>query len=158
MQDIKKQLEMKKAALEKIYDQQYTLEKEIKGIEVQLDLEIRKKVERERKVAADTYLSKQFGIQSEETARDSIYIVFNIDAIFMKTVTCKNNSVADFYYISGEMDSCLETWLIQNKLYAHCASSFCSRHKEWYQKTFRYQLENLGWEFDKNGRLKGVKW
>ena len=47
----------------------------------------------------------------------------------------------------------MEYWLKKNKLYAHSASSFCDRNYAWYQKSFKEQLENLCWEFDKNGKL-----
>ena len=52
----------------------------------------------------------------------------------------------------------MEHWLRENKLYAHRASSFCDRNRNWYNLSFKEQLENLCWEFDKNGKLKKTQW
>ena len=52
----------------------------------------------------------------------------------------------------------MEYWLRENKLYAHRASSFCDRNRNWYNLSFKEQLENLCWEFDKNGKLKKTQW
>ena len=64
-----------------------------------------------------------------------------------------------FHYVSPSEDKdTMEHWLRENKLYAHRASSFCDRNRNWYDLSFKEQLENLCWEFDKNGKLKKTQW
>ena len=87
----------------------------------------------------------------------SVFLVFDEYGKFVKTVTTGYGEA--FPYVGPIKDEdTLEHWLSKNKLYAHRASSFCDRNPDWYKKTFKDQLENLGWTFSKNGKLKATKW
>lgn len=106
----------------------------------------------------DNWLNEKFGIKNQIEARmKSIYIVFDKEANFIKTVICGYGE--EFHYVSSAKDKdTLEYWLKQNKLYAHRASSFCDRHYAWYQMSFKEQLEFLLWDFDENGNLFKTQW
>ena len=112
----------------------------------------------EEKLFIDSWLNKNFGIQNQKEARQkSIFIVFDKNANFVKTVTVGYDE--EFHYTSPvEDEDTMEHWLKENKLYAHRASSFCDRNRNWYDLSFKEQLENLSWEFDKNGKLKKTQW
>lgn len=114
--------------------------------------------EKENELFIDEWLNKHFGIKSQDEARrKSIFIIFDKNAKFLHTVTVGIGE--DFHYVSPvEDEDTLEHWLRKNKLYAHRASSFCGRNRNWYSMSFREQLENLCWEFDKNGKLKKTQW
>ena len=91
----------------------------------------------------DNWLNKHFGISNQKEAREkAIFIVFDNYANFVKIITTDYGN----------------NWLKSNKLYAHRASSFCGRNRDWYDLSFKEQLESLCWEFDKNGKLKNTKW
>ena len=111
-----------------------------------------------KKKIFDNWLNEHFGIQNQEEARQkSIFIVFDKNANFVKTVTTGYGE--EFHYVSPvEDEDTMEYWLRKNKLYAHRASSFCDRNRNWYDLSFKAQLENLCWEFDKNGKLKKTQW
>lgn len=111
----------------------------------------------ERKSFIDAWLRETFGIQNQEEARDGLFIVFDRNANFVKTVTCGYNK--DFPYVSPPIETnTLEHWLKMNKYYAHCASSFCDRSRSWYEMSFQEQLKNLSWEFDEDGKIIKTQW
>ena len=95
--------------------------------------------------------------QDAEKKENEMFIFFDKNANFVKTVTTGYGE--DFRYVSPvEDEDTMEYWLRKNKLYAHRASSFCDRNRNWYDLSFKDQLENLCWEFDKNGKLKKTQW
>ena len=105
----------------------------------------------------DTWLKSTFGIPSQKEAlKNSIFIVFDQNANFVKTVSIGYGQ--EFEYTSpAEEEDTLEHWLRKNKLYAHRASSFCNRNEEWYKWSLKKQLENLGWKFS-GGKLSETEW
>ena len=106
----------------------------------------------ELKAYIDNWLSENFGIKNQNEARNGIFIVFDKEANFVKTVTCGIG--AEFHYAGPAKDkNTMEYWLQKNKLYAHRASSFCDRNYDWYRKSFKEQLQDLGWKFYCNGKL-----
>lgn len=109
---------------------------------------------KENEMFIDNWLNEHFGISSQKEARQkSIFIVFDKNANFVKTITTGYGE--EFHYVNPSEDKdTMEHWLRENKLYAHRASSFCDRNRSWYDLSFKEQLENLCWEFDKNGKLK----
>lgn len=125
-----------------------------------------KNLKKERKIAEeeeldayiDNWLNEKFNIRNQKAARRDMYIVFDAEANFIKTVTCGTGG--DFHYISpAKIKGTMEHWLKNNKLYAHCAASFCCRRDyDWYQKSLKEQLENLCWEFDEDGKLCNTAW
>lgn len=123
------------------------LQKECESVEAQ-----------EKETFIDIWLQKHFGIASQKEAQTkSIFIVFDKDANFIKTVTTGYGE--RFLYVSPvEDEDTFEHWLRENRLYAHRASSFCDRNLEWYDLPFKEQLESLCWKFDVNGKLKGTLW
>ena len=92
---------------------------------------------------------KQYGIENEINARKEKYFIFTKKGKFIKTVDVKK----DF-----ESFQQFEEWLKKEKVYAHNASSFCNRSKEWYNMSFKEQLKNLTWNFDKKGVLMETSW
>lgn len=112
----------------------------------------------ENEMFIDNWLNEHFGIQNQKEARQkSIFIVFDKNANFIKTVTVGYGE--EFHYVSPvEYEDTMEHWLRKNKLYAHIASSFCDGNRSWYDLSFKEQLKNLGWEFDKNGKIKKAQW
>ena len=112
----------------------------------------------EKEAFIDKWFRDNFGIQNQKEARmRSVFLVFDEYGKFVKTVTTGYGEA--FPYVGPIKDEdTLEHWLSKNKLYAHRASSFCDRNPDWYKKTFKDQLENLGWTFCKNGKLKATKW
>ena len=106
----------------------------------------------------DNWLNKHFGISNQKEAREkAIFIFFYNYANFVKIITTDYGN--NFHFISPVEDEyTMEHWLKSNKLYAHRASSFCGRNRDWYDLSFKEQLESLCWEFDKNGKLKNTKW
>lgn len=70
----------------------------------------------------------------------------------------EHNYIVQLYAQINSYEQSMEHWLRKNKLYAHRASSFCDRNRSWYDLSFKKQLENLCWEFDKNGKLKKTQW
>ena len=111
------------------------------------------RLKKERKVAEedelktyiDNWLNEKFGIENKKEAN------------FVKTITTVYGE--EFHYVSPAEDKdTMEHWLKKNKLYAHRASSFCDGNYAWYQKSFKEQLGNLCWEFDKNGKLCKTQW
>lgn len=135
----------------------YQIEKHKKIIK-QLETD-RQNAEKEKlNIYIDNWLNDKFGIKNQEEARrKSIFIVFDRDANFIKTVICGYGE--EFHYVTPAEDKdTLEYWLKKNKLYAQRASSFCDRNYKWYNISFKEQLENLCWKFDKNGRVSGGQW
>lgn len=113
--------------------------------------------ERHMDAFIDNWLNKKFGIPNQRVAKNGIFLVFDEDGRFIKTVSCGYG--ADFHHVGPAKDKdTLEHWLKKNKLYAQSASSFCSRSYVWYQMTFREQLENLFWEFGQDGKLISRAW
>lgn len=114
--------------------------------------------EAERNAFIDKWLNDNFGILCQKEAiRESIFIVFDKYGSFVTTITIGYNG--EFRYASPIEDRrTMEYWLRENKLYAQNAAAFCNRNKEWYKKTLKEQLEDLCWEFDKNGKLKNTLW
>lgn len=151
--EIDKQIQMEHDYMVKLYAQVNAYEESIEH----LKKERKKAEENELNVYIDNWLSEKFGIKSQKEARGNVFIVFDKEGNFIKTVTCGYD--ADFHYVSPVEDKeTMEYWLKKNKLYAHNASSFCNRNYNWYQKSFKAQLENLCWEFDKNGKLSKTQW
>lgn len=113
---------------------------------------------KENEMFIDNWLNEHFGISSQKEVRQkSIFIVFDKNANFVKTITTGYGE--EFHYVNPSEDKdTMEHWLRENKLYAHRASSFCDRNRNWYDLSFKEQLENLCWEFDKNGKLKKTQW
>jgi hypothetical protein len=132
-------------------------QKSMERLERERKIIIQEQEERTLNIIIESYLSSTFGIESQEEARRGKYVIFDKYCNIIKTVNCGNYDGTDFYYVSGDGDS-LENWLRENKLYAHCCSSFLGRSAKWYAKTFKEQLENLTWEFDKNGKIKKTQW
>lgn len=147
--------------LQKEHDCIVQLHAQIKAYNETIEhLKMERKVaeEEELKVYIDKWLNEKFGIENQLEARNkSIFIVFDKKANFVKTVTTGYEE--EFHYVSPIEDrDSLEYWLKKNKLYAHRSSSFCGRNYAWYQKSLREQLEDLCWEFDKNGKLSKTQW
>ncbi|MGN0513063.1 MAG: hypothetical protein ACI4GD_02200 [Lachnospiraceae bacterium] len=119
----------------------------------------------ERKVAEaeelnsyiDNWLNQKFGIKSQKDARNGMYIVFDSEANYIRTVACGRGK--EFHYISpADNEGSFAYWLRKYTFYAHSASSFCGRSYTWYQKSFKEQLESLCWEFDEYGKLTKTQW
>lgn len=147
--------------LQKEHDYMVQLYAQIKAYDESIErLKKERKVveEEELKSYIDNWLKEKFGIENQTEARKkSIFIVFDKEANFVKTVTTGYGE--EFHYVSpGEDKDTMEYWLKKNKLYAHRASSFCDRNYAWYQKSLKEQLENLCWEFDKNEKLSKTQW
>lgn len=154
VQEIDRQLQAEQKYFSQLYVQLRAYEESIEKLKKERQLA----EEEELNTYIDKWLKEKFGIQNQKEARSGhIFIVFDKDAKFIKTVTCGYGK--EFQYVSPAEDkSALEYWLKKNKLYAHAASSFCGRNYAWYQKSFREQLENLCWEFDSNGKLCHTQW
>lgn len=113
--------------------------------------------EEELNIYIDQWLDKNFGIRNQKEAENGKFIVFDKEGRFIKTVSCGLD--ADFHYVSPANEKgTFEYWLKKNRLYAQAACSFCNRSFEWYQKSFREQLENLGWEFTTDGKVRKTQW
>lgn len=113
--------------------------------------------ENELEAFIDEWLMKTFGINGKAEARRGRFIVFDKYGNYVKTVTTGQGT--EFHYVGDcDEEGTLENWLKKNKLYAHNASSFCCRNRQWYDKSLTEQLENLGWLFDKNGKLSKTQW
>lgn len=149
VKEINEQLHKEYDCIARLYVNIERLEKELKAAK-----------EEELKAYVDKWLNEKFGIKNQIEARNkSIFIVFDEEANFVKTVATGYGE--EFHYVSSTEDEdrdSLEYWLKKNKLYAHRLSSFCDRNYDWYQKSFREQLEYLCWEFDKNGKLSKTQW
>jgi len=52
----------------------------------------------------------------------------------------------------------LEKRLKKEKLYGHCASSWFSRSREFYDLDLREQLRILDWTFDDAGEISTANW
>lgn len=105
----------------------------------------------------DDWLKSTFGIPNQMEARkNSIFIVFDQKANFVKTVTVGCGQEFEYTSPADEEDT-LEHWLRKNQLYAHRASSFCDRNEDWYKWSLKRQLENLGWKFS-GGKLSETEW
>lgn len=153
VKEIDKQLQEEHDCMVKLYAQINAYEESME----RLKKELKVAEEEELKIYIDNWLNEKFGIKSQKEARSGVFVVFDKEANFVKTVTCGIG--ADFHYVSPADDKeTMEYWLKKNKLYAHAASSFCDRNYAWYQKSFKEQLENLCWEFDKNGKLCKTQW
>lgn len=113
---------------------------------------------KEDELFIDNWLNEHFGILNQKEAKQkSIFIVFDKNGNFVKTVTTGYGE--EFHYVSPAEDNCtMEYWLRKNKLYAHKASSFCGRNRSWYNLSLKEQLENLCWEFDESGKVRKTQW
>jgi hypothetical protein len=153
VEEIDKQIQTEHDNLMQLYTQMNSYNKSLEKLKK--EREAAEKYESE--IYIDKWLEEKFGIKNQKEARNGVFIVFDKKTNFVKTVTCGYG--AQFHYISPAEDKdTLEYWLKKNKLYAHSASSFCGRNYSWYQMTFKEQLENLSWEFDKNGRVINAQW
>ena len=104
----------------------------------------------------DAWLKSTFGIPNQMEARkNSIFIVFDQNANFVKTVTVGYGQEFEYTSPADEEDT-LEQWLRENQLYAHRASSFCNRNENWYKWSLKRQLENLGWKFFRYPLMQNV--
>ena len=126
----------------------------------ELDKQIQKEhcIIREDEAYIDEWFNIRFGISNQQEARTkSIYIVFDENGNFVKTVTTGYDE--EFHYVSPvEDEDTMEHWLRENKLYAHRASSFCDRNRSWYSLPLKEQLKNIGWDFDETGKLIKTQW
>ena len=154
VKEIDEQMQKEHDCMVQMYAQINAYEKSIERLKAEREV-VKKE---EDKLFVDNWLNEHFAIKSQDEARKkSIFIVFDKNAKFLHTVTVGIGE--DFHYVSPvEDEDTLEHWLRKNKLYAHRASSFCDRNRNWYSMSFREQLENLCWEFDKNGKLKKTQW
>lgn len=154
VKEINKQIEKEQDCVNQLYAQIISYEKSIERLKE--EKEAAEKEETESFI--DNWLNEHFGISNQQEARQkSIFIVFDKNANFVKIVTVGYGE--KFHYVSPvEDEDTMEHWLRENKLYAHRASSFCDRNRNWYKLSFREQLENLCWEFDKNGKVKRTEW
>lgn len=144
--ELKRKIKEETENVQSMYAQIIEKERFIQNLNKELEMV----EEQELMVFIDNWLKNHFGIKNQEEARENMYIVFDNKGNFMKTVTCGYNK--DFHYVSPSSDKeTLEHWLKKNKLYAHCASSFCNRNRDWYNQSFVKQLENLGWDFNRSG-------
>ena len=153
VKEIDKQIQIEHDYMVKLYAQINACEESIEHLKRE-----RQKAENEEiNNYIDNWLNEKFGIKSQKEARSNVFIVFDKEGNFVKTVKCGLGE--EFRYVSpAEEEGTLEYWLKKSKLYAHNASSFCDRGMKWYQMTFKEQLENLCWEFDKNGKLFKTQW
>ena len=140
--------------INQLYTQINSYEQNIKHLKAERE-DVKKE---EEKLFIDNWFNEHLGISSQKEAKKkSIFIVFDKNANFVKTVTTGYGE--EFHYVSPvEDEDTMEHWLRKNKLYAHRASSFCDRNRSWYNLSFKEQLENLSWEFDKNGKIKKTQW
>lgn len=140
--------------MNQLYAQINSCEQSIKQLKAERE-DVKKE---EEKLFIDHWLNEHFGISSQKEARQkSIFIVFDKNANFVKTVTTGHGE--EFLYVSPvEDEDTMEHWLRKNRLYAHRASSFCDRNRSWYDLSFKEQLENLCWEFGENGKLIKTQW
>ena len=99
-----------------------------------------------------------FGILNQKEARQKSYLIVLIRMLILLKLLQRDMEKNSFYVSPVEDKDTMEYWLRKNKLYAHRASSFCDRNRSWYDLSFKEQLENLCWEFDKNGKLKKTQW
>lgn len=154
IEEINEQIIKEYGYINQLYTQIDAHEKSIKLLKEEKE-EVKKKEEEQ---FIDNWLNENFGISNQKEARQkSIFIVFDENANFVKTITTGYGE--EFHYVSPSEDKdTMEYWLRENKLYAHRASSFCDRNRNWYNLSFKEQLENLCWEFDKNGKLKKTQW
>lgn len=153
VKEIDKQIQTEHSHMTQLYAQIKAYEESLERLKKERSLA----EEEEIKSYIDNWLNEKFGIKNQKEARSGVFIVFDKEGNFVKTVTCGYG--AEFHYVSPEDDKdTLEYWLKKNKLYAHVASSFCDGNYNWYQKSFKEQLENLCWEFDKNGKLYKTQW
>ena len=91
---------------------------------------------KENKMFIDNWLNEHFGIQNQEEARQkSIFIVFDKNANFVKTVTTGYGE--EFHYVSPvEDEDTMEYWLRKNKLYAHAADGIGTENIDDLMKIF----------------------
>lgn len=154
VKEIDKQIKKEQDCVNQLYAQIISYEKSIERLKEEKESAEKEEAE----LFVDNWLNEHFGIPDQKEARQkSIFIVFDENANFVKTVTVGYEE--EFRYVSPvEDEDTMEHWLRENKLYAHRASSFCDRNRNWYNLSFREQLENLCWEFDKNGKLSRTEW
>lgn len=150
VKEIDKQIQKEHDYIVQLYAQINAYEQSIKHLKA--ERQVAEKNEDE--LFIDSWFNKHFGISSQKEARQkSIFIVFDKNANFVKTITTGYGE--EFHYVSpSEDEDTMEHWLKENDLYAHRASSFCDRNRNWYDLSFKEQLESLCWKFDKNGKLK----
>ena len=143
VKEIDKQIQKTNDCIVQLYAQINSYEQSVKHLKAERQ-DVEKK---ENEMFIDNWLSEHFGIQNQEDK----------NANFVKTIATGYGE--EFHYVSPSEDKdTMEHWLRENKLYAHRASSFCDRNRNWYDLSFKEQLENLCWEFDKNGKLKKTQW
>lgn len=117
-------------------------------IEINKKLKLLESIEKQERDEKEKEFINQF-LNGLEEKRNDIYIVFNKQTKFIKSINMRE----EFKY-TDEM----EKWLKKEKLYAHNLSSFYDRSLAWYDMTLAKQLENLSWEFSKNGNLINTNW
>ena len=154
VKEIDKQIQKEHDYIVQLYAQINSYEQSMEHLKAERQAAEKK----ENEMFIDNWLNEHFGIQNQKEAmKNSIYIVFDKNANFIKTVTVGYGE--EFRYVSPvEDEDTMEHWLRKNKLYAHIASSFCDGNRIWYDLSFKEQLKNLGWEFDKNGKIKKAQW
>lgn len=117
---------------------------------------ILEKLKKEENCITRLYAALSDHQKAIESLKNSIFIVFDQNANFVKTVSVGYGQKFEYTSPADEEDT-LEHWLRKNKLYAHRASSFCNRNEEWYKWSLKKQLENLGWKFS-GGKLSETEW
>ena len=158
LKEIQKEIDIERKKMNDYYVQAKYSEEAID----RLEKEWKKAKEQEDKINKENiinnYLLNKFGIKGGQVeAKNNLFIVFDKECNIIKIVKCGYGE--EFHYVSPDTDKdTLEFWLRKNKYYAHSASSFCDRNLNFYQMTFKEQLNILGWEFDNDGSLKKTQW
>lgn len=151
VKEIEEQIQKEREYITQLYIQISAHEQSMKSLEKEEKMAKKE----EEQMSIDNWFNEHFGIPNQKEAiQKPLFIVFNEDADFIKTITIEN----DKHYVNLD-ENTVEHWLRKNKLYAHRASSFCNRDKYWYDYlSLKEQLRDLGWEFEDNGKLKKTQW
>ena len=154
VKELDKQIQKEHCIINHLYAQINAYERSLERLENEREAAIK----REDEAYIDEWFNIRFGISNQQEARTkSIYIVFDENGNFVKTVTTGYDE--EFHYVSPvEDEDTMEHWLRENKLYAHRASSFCDRNRSWYSLPLKEQLKNIGWDFDETGKLIKTQW
>ena len=133
VKEIDKQIQKTNDYIVQLYAQINSYEQSVKHLKAERQ-DVEKK---ENEMFIDNWLSEHFGIQNQEEARQkSIFIVFDKNANFVKTIATGYGEESRYVSPSEDKDT-MEHWLRENKLYAHRASSFCDRNRNWYDLSFK---------------------
>jgi hypothetical protein len=97
------------------------------------------------------YMCEKFGIENLHDGNRS-YLIFDKAAQFIKIYRLKQ----DFEYMDGKDG--MTAALKNEKLYGHCAASWFSRGRDFYDLDLREQLKILDWTFDDAGNVVDADW